>query len=332
LAELLSAQVHCRQVKTENKNENVGAQMSIALVIPDRKLDQLVEKLQALLPGVLIQQWPHYSAPEQVQMAVVWKQPQGSLNALTQLKSLQSFGAGVDSIVSDPTLPDLPLSRIVDPALASSMVNYLSGIVLHYQLRLDLFRRQQQQQHWKPKNPRQIRHLCLLGLGELGQAAACHFVAQGYRISGWSRQLKQLHGVQCYAGEHGFVQAVAEADLVICLLPLTAQTENFLDARAFACFKKGAIFVNVARGAIVDDQALLTALDSGQLEAACLDVFRQEPLPPSDPYWSHPAVLVTPHCSAVTNVDTAIHQIVENYHRTLNGLPLIHLVNRERGY
>ena len=120
--------------------------MSIALVIPDRKLDTLVEKLSALLPGVLIQQWPDYSAPEQVQMAVVWKQPHGSLAALSDLKSLQSFGAGVDSIVSDPTLPDLPLSRIVDPALASSMVNYLAGIVLHYQLRLDVFQRQQQQQ------------------------------------------------------------------------------------------------------------------------------------------------------------------------------------------
>src|SRR3989338_6366909 len=122
--------------------------MSIALVIPDRKLDTLVEKLKALLPGVLIQQWPDYSAPEQVQMAVVWKQPHGSLAALSHLKSLQSFGAGVDSIVSDPTLPDLPLSRIVDPALASSMVNYLAGIVLHYQLRLDLFQRQQQQQQY----------------------------------------------------------------------------------------------------------------------------------------------------------------------------------------
>jgi glyoxylate/hydroxypyruvate reductase A len=306
--------------------------MSIALVIPDRKLDSLVEKLNTLLPGVLIQQWPNFSAPEQVQMAVVWKQPHGSLAALSNLKSLQSFGAGVDSIVSDPTLPDLPLSRIVDPALASSMVNYLAGIVLHYQLRLDLFQRQQQQLQWKPKSPRSIQQICILGLGELGQAAAQYFLQQGYQVSGWSRNLKQLDGVKCYAGEVGFQQAVSDADLVICLVPLTPDTCNFLNAERFSAFKPGAIFVNVARGGIVDDAALLAALDSGQLQAACLDVFREEPLPSSDPYWQHPAVLVTPHCSAVTNVDTAIHQIVENYQRTLNGLPLKHLVNRERGY
>lgn len=306
--------------------------MSIALVIPDRKLDTLVEKLSALLPGILIQQWPDYSAPEQVQMAVVWKQPHGSLAALSNLKSLQSFGAGVDSIVSDPTLPDLPLSRIVDPALASSMVNYLAGIVLHYQLKLDLFQRQQQQQLWKPKSPRSMQKICVLGLGELGQAAASHFQQQGYQVSGWSRSLKQQEAIQCYAGDAGFKEAVSDADLVICLLPLTPDTTNFLNTERLSAFKQGAILVNVARGAIVDDAALLAALDSGQLQAACLDVFREEPLPATDPYWQHPAVLVTPHCSAVTNVDTAIHQIVENYQRTLNGLPLKHLVNRERGY
>lgn len=306
--------------------------MSIALVIPDRKLDNLIEKLHDLLPGVLIQQWPNYSAPEQVLMAVVWKQPPGSLDQLVNLKSLQSFGAGVDSIVSDSTLPQLPLSRIVDPALATSMVNYLSGIVLHYQLRLDVFQRQQQQQLWKARSPRAIRHICVLGLGELGLAAARYFKAQGYQISGWSRSPKQLEGIQCFAGESGFQRAVADADLVICLVPLTADTSNFLNKTRFSMFKQGAIFINVARGAVVDDQALLEALDSAQLQAACLDVFREEPLPATDPYWRHPAVLVTPHCSAITNVDTAINQIVENYQRTLNGLPLKHLVDRERGY
>jgi len=306
--------------------------MSLALVIPDRKLGSLIEKLQAELPGVLIQQWPDYSAPDQVQMAVVWKQPEGSLAALSALKSLQSFGAGVDNILSDPTLPDLPLSRIVDPHLKGSMLGYLQSVLGYYQHRLDLFSQQQQQQLWKPKSPRTIRQLCILGLGELGSAAASHFAALGYQVCGWSRTEKQVAGVQCYAGEQGFASAVATADLVICLLPLTAATADFLNASRLALFKPGAILVNVARGAVLDDTALLAALDCGQLQAACLDVFRQEPLPATDPYWSHPAVLVTPHCSAVTNVDTAVAQIAENYRRTLNGLPLLHLVDKQRGY
>ncbi|MFC4656224.1 2-hydroxyacid dehydrogenase [Rheinheimera marina] len=306
--------------------------MSLALVIPDRKLGALVEKLQALLPGVLVQQWPDYSAPEQVQMAVVWKQPAGSLVALSELKSLQSFGAGVDNILSDPDLPDLPLARIVDPHLTQSMLGYLDSVLGYYQQRLDLFIQQQQQQQWKPKSPRNIRHLCVLGLGELGAAAASHFAALGYQVSGWSRSEKHLAGVQCYAGEQGFASAVALADLVVCLLPLTAETTDFLNSDRLALLKPGAILVNVARGAVLDDSALLAALGSGHLQAACLDVFRQEPLPATDPYWSHPAVLVTPHCSAVTNVDTAVAQIAENYRRTLNGLPLLHLVDKARGY
>ncbi len=306
--------------------------MSIALVIPDRKLDQLQSKLQQLLPEVRIEIWPEIQQPETVKMAVLWRQPPGALTAMTGLQALHSFGAGVDNILADASLPALPLARIIDPALTSSMLAYLSGVVRHYQLRLDQFGRQQQLQQWKPRSPRRIQHICVLGLGELGAAAALYFQQQGFQVSGWSASAKQLADVRCYHGAAGFSAAVAEADLVICLLPLTAATENLLDQQAFGQFKTGAILVNVARGAIVDDLALLQNLDSGQLSAACLDVFRTEPLPVEHPFWLHPAILVTPHISAVTNADTAVAQIAENYRRTLAGLPLLNLVDQQRGY
>lgn len=306
--------------------------MSLVLIIPDRKLEDLQQRLQQALPDTPIEIWPDIAQPDDVEFAVVWKQPPGSLTSLPNLKAIQCFGAGVDAIIADPTLPALPIARIVDPTLTQTMVRYLDGVINHYRLRLDLFTQQQQQLQWRPKSPRRLTHICLLGLGELGAAAASHFAAQGYQVSGWARTAKQLDAVSCYHGVDGLAAAVAPADVVICLLPLTMATESLLDSAFFQQLKHGAIFVNVARGAIVDDAALLAALDSGQLQAACLDVFRQEPLPAEHPFWRHPAILITPHVSAVTNVSTVVEQIADNYRRSQHGARLLNLVDVNRGY
>ena len=306
--------------------------MSLALIIPDRKLDDLQQRLLQALPDTTIEIWPDIAKPEAVEFAVVWKQPEGSLTNFKNLKAIQCFGAGVDAILADPTLPALPIARIVDANLTETMVRYLDGVLGHYRLRLDQFSSRQRQQQWKPQSPRQLRRICVLGLGELGGAAAKHFSAAGYHVSGWARTAKQLEGVQCFSGQAELAQAVAEADVVICLLPLTAETENLLDGHFFNQLKTGAIFINVARGAIVDDAALLSALDSGKLQAACLDVFRQEPLPEAHPFWLHPAILITPHVSAVTNVSTVVQQIADNYRLSQQGQTLLNPVDIKRGY
>lgn len=306
--------------------------MSIALIIPDRKLDDLQQRLQQALPDTRIEIWPELEDPAEVEFAVVWKQPPGCLNGLVNLKAIQCFGAGVDSILADPTLPELPVSRIVDPALTDAMVGYLDGIVSYYRLQLDVFTRQQQQSVWRPKSPRKLNHISVLGLGELGGAVADHFCQAGYQVSGWARSGKSLKNIQSFAGAEQLHHAVAAADLIICLLPLTPATENLLGPGFFQALKPGAIFINVARGAIVDEAALLDALEHGPLAAACLDVFRQEPLPPASPLWQHPAVLITPHVSAVTNVSTVVSQIADNYRRAQQGTALLNPVDLVRGY
>lgn len=306
--------------------------MSIALIIPDRKLEDLQQRLQLALPEVAVEIWPNITAPEKVTFAVLWKQPAGVVATLPALRALQSFGAGVDSILSDSTLPALPLARIVDPALTEAMLNYLTSIESYYRLRLDEFHSQQQNQQWRPRSPRKLQKLCVLGLGELGAATARYFQQRGYQVSGWARQPRQLADIACYAGNSQLGAALDGADLVICLLPLTAQTENLLNAAVFAQMKPGVILINVARGALIDDNALLAALHSRQVQAACLDVFRQEPLPSSHPFWAHPAVLVTPHISAVTRVETVVEQIAENYRRSLVGAPLLNEVDLQQGY
>lgn len=311
---------------------------AIALVIPDRKLDQLQHQLQTLLPGVPVWIYPQIPDPAAVGFAVVWKQPAGSIASMPNIRALQSFGAGVDSILSDASLPDLPLARIVDPDLAKSMVNYVDTMLNFYRLRLELFAKQQREQLWKPKSVRPIQHVCVLGLGELGSAVALSLVAKGYQVSGWSQQPKGLAGVRCVAKQTepapdaALQAALGDADAIVCLLPLTPDTENLLNAQRLSYCKPGAVLINVARGALVDDDALLAALDTGHLSAACLDVFRQEPLPSAHPFWLHPAITITPHISAVTNAATAVVQIADNYQRTMADLPLQHQVDRQRGY
>lgn len=306
--------------------------MTLALIIPDRKLDDLQQRLKQSLPDIEIEIWPWISDPSAVEFAVVWKPPHGSLATMPALKALQCFGAGVDAILVDPSLPVLPIARIVDPSLTNTMVRYLDGVVSYYRLRLDIFSAQQQKKQWKPKSPRRIETIAVLGLGELGGAAATHFSSSGYSVSGWARTQKQLSRVSCFYGTQGLSAAVSNADIVICLLPLTPATRQMLSEDFFQTLKRGAIFINVARGDIVDESALIAALDSGQLQAACLDVFCQEPLPAQHPFWSHPAVLITPHVSAVTDVSAVVEQIANNYRRSQRGEALLNPVDITRGY
>ena len=116
------------------------------------------------------------------------------------------------------------------------------------------------------------------------------------------------------------------------LLPDTPGTANILDARALATLPEGSVIVNPGRGPLIDDDALLAALDRGHIRHATLDVFRQEPLPADHPYWAHPRVTVTPHIASETRPDTASRVIVENIRRGEAGEPFLHLVDRDQGY
>ena len=108
-------------------------------------------------------------------------------------------------------------------------------------------------------------------------------------------------------------------DILASLLPLTGATENLLDKEKFAAMPEGAYLINLSRGAILVDEDLLAALDSGAIAGAALDVFRTEPLPPNDPYWSHPKVAVTPHAAGPTNDRSAARKVAENINRVLAG-------------
>jgi len=306
--------------------------MSILINIPGRPLDKLITRLKQDIPEHEIEVWPNVNNPDAVEFALVWKHQHGSLNAYKNLKAISSFGAGVDSIISDPELPNVPIARIVDPDLAINMAQYVLTMVQHHKLRLNQFNQQQQECIWKPKSARKGNKVGILGLGQLGEKTAQVLLSAGFDVSGWSRSLKQINNVNCYAGDNGFNTVVSEADYLVCLLPLTDKTENILNAAVFSNMKSTSVLINVARGEHVVDDDLLKALENQQLDFAYLDVFRQEPLAEQHPFWQSDNIQITPHISAVTNVETAVSQIVENYFLQKKGQELKNLIDRRLAY
>ena len=250
----------------------------------------------------------------------------------THTKAVISLWAGVESIVTNDTLT-MPLVRMVDPGMTRSMTAWVVGHVLRYHLGMDAHINNPDNQ-WKPESPPYIGHrqVCVLGLGALGRAAATALRDLGFAVSGWSGSAKTLDGITTYSGQEGLSRALQSAEIVVLLMPDTADTENTLNAETLALLPVGAKIINPGRGPLIDDAALIEALDSGRVAHATLDVFRTEPLPQEHPYWAHPNVTVTPHIAAETNAETATQVIADTIRLSEEGAPLPNLVDRHRGY
>ncbi|MCI5098055.1 MAG: glyoxylate/hydroxypyruvate reductase A [Rhodobacteraceae bacterium] len=250
----------------------------------------------------------------------------------TRLKAVLSLWAGVEQIAGNATLT-VPLARMVDHGLTQGMTEWVVGHVLRYHLGMDAHI-VNPEHAWTPVAPplAQQRHVTILGLGALGQAAARTLADLGFQVSGWSRTARDLPGVTCHHGDAGLQDALARAEILVLLLPDTPATENILNETSLGWLPKGAHLINPGRGPLIDDESLLAALDADHIAHATLDVFRTEPLPQEHPYWAHPKVTVTPHIASETRPETAAQVICENIRRGESGEPLLHLVNRALGY
>lgn len=251
----------------------------------------------------------------------------------TRCKAVLSLWAGVERIAPNRTLTQ-PLCRMVDPGMTESMVEYVMGHVLRHHLGMDEHILHQDgvwRHEVKPPLARE-RPVAMLGLGELGRACAGALRSLRFPVIGWSRSQKQIAGIDCHSGAAGLEKALRQARIAVLLMPLTDETRNLLNAERLALMPEGAVIVNPGRGPLIDDDALLAALDAGRIGHATLDVFKTEPLPPDHPFWAHPRVTVTPHIAADTKAVTATRVIAENIRRGEAGEPFLHLVDRARGY
>jgi len=274
-------------------------------------------------------------APEEFDFAIVANPPAGALAGLPRLRLIQSLWAGVERVIADPTVPaDVPLARMVDPAMNAAMAETALWSVLSLHRQHFDYARQQREARWAPHAQRAAGEVgvAVLGLGQMGRAVALRLASNGYRVSGWSMHPASLPGVRTLAGEAALPKLLADAQVLLNLLPLTPATRGLIDARLLARLPRGASVVNLARGAHLVEADLLAALASGHIRHAVLDAFASEPLPATHPFWSHPQVTVLPHVAAQTVPASASTAVAANVAALREGRALRHLVDRTRGY
>lgn len=262
--------------------------------------------------------------------------PNGPVTDFTpysRTKAVMSLWAGVETVIDNTTLTQ-PLCRLVDDSLTTGMMEWVTGHVLRHHLGIDAHIHGQDGV-WRDDIYPPLaadRPVTILGIGALGAACGAALHSLGFPVTGWSRAPKDLPSIRCLHGVDGLHAALKDAQIVILLLPQTPDTENILNAESLAQLAKGAFVINPGRGPLIDDDALLAALETGQVAHATLDVFRTEPLPKDHPFWAHPRVTVTPHIASTTRPETASQIIAQNIARGEAGKPLLHLVDRGRGY
>ena len=249
-----------------------------------------------------------------------------------KLKAVLNLWAGVEGVTNNKTLK-VPLARMVDSGLTDGMVEWVTGHTLRHHLGIDKHIHGQDG-IWRSYVPplAKDRVITILGLGTLGTACGIALKRLGFNVRGWSRREKRVDGILCFYGDEQIDSSLMDADIVVLLLPDTPLTQNILNKHTLNLLKRGAFVLNPGRGPLIDDDALLAALDSGQIEHATLDVFRIEPLPQNHQYWSNNKVTVIPHKASETRPKTASQVIAMNIGRAENGQELLYLVDRENGY
>ncbi|WP_394713473.1 2-hydroxyacid dehydrogenase [uncultured Roseibium sp.] len=268
------------------------------------------------------------------EVAIVANPDPKDVASLPNLKWVQSLWAGVERLVSELPVDGPRIVRMTDPQMAETMSEAVLAWTLYLHRNMPRYARQQRERVWleHPLKLPEERTVGILGLGKLGSQALARLRDHGFSVCGWSRTEKNFVGVETHHGADGLKTVLSKSDILVLLMPLTAETRGMIDAQALSLLPDGASLINFARGPIVDDEALLAALDSGRLDHAVLDVFVTEPLPENHPYWSHPGVTVLPHITAPTIPATASRIVAKNIGAFLDTGTLPDSVDRKRGY
>lgn len=309
--------------------------MAIVLIRQDGKMELWKEAFLKQYPELPVFHYQEDHPEKEITMAIVWKHPHGSLARYPNLGCIASFGAGVDFIFKDKERPkDIPITRVIDDVLASDMSEYVITAILGHLKNMYRYALDQMSGDWIPGSYTRIADhtVGVMGIGTLGSHLAKSLLRLGFKVVGWSRHPKTLMGVEVFHGAASREDFLKRATILVCLLPLTKETEKILNQESLSKLPKGAFLINVARGGHLAEADLIPLLDSGQLSGACLDVFEQEPLPKDHPFWKHPKVQITPHVASVSDPRAVVPQLAENYFRLCNGKPLLHLVDPVQGY
>jgi glyoxylate/hydroxypyruvate reductase len=313
--------------------------VSLLVALTGWPAEPWIARVSAALPGRRIDTPETLSDRSTVRYALTWRHPPGLLENLPNLAAIFSLGAGVDHVFADPRLPPAPIVRVVDPDLTTRMSEWVVLQVLLHHRQFRRYDLQQRGRIWEEDEAQPAAHdvrVGILGLGVLGLDAARKLQALGFDVAGWSRTQKRVEGLATFHGGDGLDVLLARTDILVSLLPLTPETRGLLNASLFAKLPRdgriGPAIVNAGRGGLQVEADILSALESGVLKGASLDVFETEPLPASSPLWTHPKVYVSPHNSAISSPEAIARYIVEQILAFERGEPLRNVVDRARGY
>ncbi len=285
-------------------------------------------------PEIPFRLWPDMGDAASVRYLAAWQPPDDPARTLPNLEVIFSVGAGIDQFDLSRVPPHIAVVRMIEPGIVEGMVEYVTQAVLTIHRDLFDYAIQQRERVWRemPVRAAATRRVGVLGLGMLGTAVLERLRLFGFPCAGWSRSAHEIEGVECHAGIEALDAFLARTDILVCLLPLTDATRGLLDRNLLGKLPRGASLINVGRGPQLNQQDLLDALDSGQLQNAILDVTDPEPLPESHPFWAHPRVRITPHIASATRPETAVDVVLDNIRRHCDGLPMLGEIDRTRGY
>lgn len=315
--------------------------MSLLVAIRHWTPELWLERFRRLAPERTVVDAREPFDPATIEWAAVWRPEPGLLAGLPKLRAVFNLGAGVDALLADPTLPDVPVVRIVDPDLTGRMTEWVVMTVLMHHRRAADHAAAQARAEWRSLHQPAAGAVTvgLMGLGVLGADAAEVLVRLGFRVAGWARKRHDLPGVTSFAGAAELDAFLAMTDILVVLLPLTPDTAGILNRDLFRRLKRdnhigGPVLINAGRGGLQNEADIVAALDDGTLAAAALDVFVTEPLPAASPLWRHPKVTITPHCAADSDADALGHRILSGIAALERGdtLDPALLVDRRRGY
>jgi len=321
-------------VRRTNFAVNQNTTMSIVLIAKNRDLEPLKQALETLDPHIEAEIWPGVKKKDRISFAVCWNHPAHVLEMYPNLKVISSLGAGVDHLLSDPSLEEHHrICRVVTPSLGDQLSSYVLNAILNYRFNTANYIDQQRKGNWKKHDtvPASDCHVGILGLGEMGSSVAKYIKNAGYEVSGWSRSPKKLSGIHTFS-RNELSDFLQQTHILVCCLPLTTETEGILDLELFQQLKDPSYLINVGRGKHLVEEDLIYALKTGTLAGACLDVFSEEPLPENHIFWNRPGICITPHIASITDPEEAAPVILENYKRMLSGMDLLNEVDRDRGY
>ena len=313
---------------------------ALAFIMSGWNLDAWTKAMHQSDPSLDLRHHPNgMGRLADINYALAWRPPPHVLKGLPNLKAVFSLGAGVDVILADETVPEVPIVRIVDPDMTMRMSEFVVMHVLMHHRQQKRIEENQRAKLWDSFATHAASALSvgIMGFGVLGQDAGEKLKHMGFKVAGWSQSRKHVPGIETYAGSAELDAFLGRSDILVVLLPHTPDTTHIINRDLIGKLSRkgpfGApILINAGRGKLQKQADIVECLDRGELYSASLDVFEEEPLPQNDPLWNHPKVYVSPHLAADSDPLTICRNVLRQIKRFESGGALENVVDRRRGY